>query len=75
MEVYLAEVVQRRRDGLLRAPLFPGYLFAAAPAGLVTAEAIDRTPGCGKVVQPRCGQRPLDEMPVTLPGKVVDSLR
>ena len=75
MEVYLAEVTQRRRDGPQRAPLFPGYLFAAAAAGPVTAEVIDRTPGCGKVVQPPYGHRPFDTAPVTLPYTVVDGLR
>ncbi|MFN8468336.1 MAG: transcription termination/antitermination NusG family protein [Caldilineaceae bacterium] len=73
LQVYTAEVIQYRHGARCRAPLFPGYLFVAAPGGQVAVEPIDQTPGCGRLVCACCDH--ISTQPAALPGDVIELLR
>jgi hypothetical protein len=73
LQVYTAEVIQHWHGALQRAPLFPGYLFVAAPGGQAAVGCIDQTAGCGRLVC-TCSDRRITQ-PAALPGDVIEHLQ
>jgi transcription antitermination factor NusG len=74
-DVYLPEVLQRRRGKVQPVPLFPGYLFVRAVENHAALELIDQTPGCGHLVRFGRGQGEGPGTPAELPAGLVARLR